>query len=261
MTSPYISVADMNHALSLLGILPGSIALVHADAIVAAQFPPMPDEQRIDLMIGALEETLGPGGTLVMPAFSYSFTKGEVFDVRNTPSTVGMVTERFRTRPGVCRSADPIFSFAAKGPAARELCALAVQECFGRQSVFAMLHRLNANIVCLGCSLSRGGTFIHYVETSRAVDYRYNKTFSGTVTWPDGRFTSASVVYYVRDLHRKSEADLRRLERRLTDEGKLRSTILGRTRLIAASATGLFDTASQMLQESPSSLIAEGAAL
>ena len=259
MTTPYISAADLNEALASIGISQGNVALVHTDAMVAAQFPPMPDEQRIDLLIDTLEAALGPRGTLVMPAFSYSFTKGEVFDVRHTPSTVGMVTERFRTRPAVCRSTDPIFSFTAKGPAAHELCSLPVQECFGEESVFAMLHRRNAHIACLGCSLSSGGTFIHYVETSRAVDYRYNKTFSGTIAWPDGRFTSASVIYYVRDLKRKSEADLRRLQQRLADEGKLRSTVLGRTRLIAVSAVDMFDTALQMLKECPFSLIAEGA--
>lgn len=102
-----IAPSAVTDALISIGVRPGSVALVHPDAIVAAQFPLMPNEQRLDFLIEAIETAIGSDGTLVMPAFSYSFTKGEPFDVGNTPSVVGMVTERFRTRPGVRRTSDP----------------------------------------------------------------------------------------------------------------------------------------------------------
>jgi len=194
-----------------------------------------------------------------MPAFSYSFTKGEAFDICHTPSTVGMVTERFRQLSGVGRTSDPIFSFACRGPLASELCAIPPGECFGSQSVFAALHRLNAHIVDLGCSLSRGGTFVHYVETAHQVDYRYSKVFSGIVIAPGGRTAECSVIYNVRDLTRRSEADLQRLQKRLAEDGKLRTAEIGRSRILAMTANDLFDTAWKMLDEDPISLIAEGA--
>jgi aminoglycoside 3-N-acetyltransferase len=225
---------------------------------VAAQFPRMPNERRLDLLIEAIEAAIGGDGTLVMPAFSYSFTRGEPFDICNTPSTAGMLTERFRTRPGVRRTADPIFSFATRGPLARELCAIPVKECFGAESVFAALHRLNAHIIDLGCSMSRGGTFVHYVETAHGVDYRYNKVFSGTVILPNGQTGESSVVYNVRDLARRSDADLGRLQKRLADDGKSRTVEVGRSRILAVTASDLFDTAWKMLDEDPLALIAEG---
>lgn len=261
MTLTPIAPSAVTDALHSIGIKPGSVVLVHADAIVAAQFPAVPSpskEQRLDLLIEAIEVAIGRNGTLVMPAFSYSFTKGEAFDLRNAPSAVGMLSERFRTRPGVLRTADPIFSFACRGPRARELCALPVKECFGAGSVFAALHWLNAHIVELGCSLTRGGTFVHYVETAHGVDYRYHKVFSGTVISPAGQSSECSVEYNVRDLTRKSEADLRRLQERLADEGKLRTAHVGRSRIMAVTASDLFDTAWKMLEEDPVSLIAEG---
>jgi aminoglycoside 3-N-acetyltransferase len=233
--------------------------LVHSDSMVAAQFPEMPSHERLDLLIAAIEAAIGSNGTLVMPTFSYSFTKGEVFDICNTPSAVGMVTERFRTQAGVRRTANPIFSFACKGPRAEELCAIRANECFGGESVFAALHRLNAHIVELGCSLSQGGTFVHYVETAHGVRYRYNKTFSGKVIFSGGKTIECSVIYNVRDLTRRSEADLRRLQERLAEEGKLRTADVGRSRIMAMTANDLFDTAWKMLDEDPVSLIAEGA--
>jgi aminoglycoside 3-N-acetyltransferase len=259
-----IAPSAVTDALLSIGVKQGSVVMVHPDAIVAAQFPAMPaarsdNEQRLDLLIEAIEAAIGSQGTLLIPAFSYSFTKGEPFDICNTPSAVGMVSERFRTRPGVRRTLDPIFSFAVRGRLAQELCAIPAKECFGAESVFAALHRWNAQIVDLGCSMSRGGTFVHYVETTHGVDYRYKKVFSGTVISPDGQASECSVVYNVRDLTRKSGADLRRLQKRLADDGKSRTVEIGRSRIMAVTANELFDTAWKMLDEDPVSLIAEGA--
>jgi aminoglycoside 3-N-acetyltransferase len=254
-----ISPEEITNALHAVGLYAGDVALVHSDAIVAAQLPPMPDDHRLDLLLGAIESAIGANGTLVMPAFSYSFTRGEPFDVLNSPSTVGMLTERFRIRTGVCRSSDPIFSFSANGPQAQSLCAIPAQECFGKNSFFAALHKLNCHIVCLGCSLSSGGTFTHYVEKSHGVDYRYDKTFHGITIAADRREGPSSVVYHVRDLTRKSDADLRRLYARLENLDRLRSHVVGRIRIFAVRAVDFFDTAFQMLDEDPLSLIKEGA--
>jgi aminoglycoside 3-N-acetyltransferase len=259
VTAIAITPGDVTSALQSVGVDTGSTVMVHADAIVAAQFVCSSREQSLDLLIEAIEAAIGDSGTLVIPTFSYSFTKGEPFDVLHTPSAVGMVSERFRTLRGVFRSFDPIFSFACRGSRARELCAIPVKECFGAESVFAALHRLNAHIVDLGCSMSRGGTFVHYVETAHGVDYRYKKVFSGTVVLPDRGTREFSVVYDVRDLTRKSDADFRRLQKRLADDEKLRSIDVGRSRIISVSANDLFDTAWKMLDDDPLSLIEEGA--
>jgi aminoglycoside 3-N-acetyltransferase len=255
---PVVVPEDITEALRSIGLRQGSTALVHPDAIVAAQFIGVPEAQRLDALIDAVQAAIGPSGTLVIPTFSYSFTKGEPFDMLHTPSAVGMVSERFRTLPGVLRSADPIFSFAARGKLAHELCAITVRECFGEGSVFALLHRVNAQIVNLGCSMTRGGTFVHYIEVAHGVQYRYKKEFSGLLI-SEGRSIENSVIYHVRDLTRRSEADLRRLQRRLAQEQKLRSIDVGRTRIMAVTANDLFDTAWRMLDEDSVSLIAEGA--
>jgi aminoglycoside 3-N-acetyltransferase len=259
MKTAVVEPAAITDVLGSMEIGAGDVALVHGDALIAAQFPAMPGMQRLDLLIASIEAALHSEGTLLMPAFSPGFTKGEPFDPLRTAGVGGMVAEHFRARSGVRRSLDPIFSFAIKGALAQTLCALPAKECFGPQSVFAALHEFNAHIVWLGCPMSNGGTFIHYVEKSHGVDYRYDKVFSGTITHRDGQSSSCSVVYYVRDLARKSEVDLRRLHHRLDAEGKLKSGVVGRVRVLAARAAELFNTASKMLDEDPVSLIAEGA--
>jgi aminoglycoside 3-N-acetyltransferase len=253
----FISTKEVIQSLQDVGVGKGDVLLVHSNAMAAAQLPPMADEQRLDVLIEALQTAVGQAGTLVMPTFTYSFTKQEPFDVCQTPSTVGMLTERFRTRDGTLRSPDPIFSFAARGAKAEELCSIPAKECFGKESFFAALHEMNCLILCLGCSLTDGGTFVHYIEKSHGVDYRYNKTFHGATITPDGKPHSTSVIYYVRDLNRNSHTDLQCLYERLESEKSIRTGVMGRIRIFTVRAADLFNTAWKMLDEDPTSLIAE----
>ena len=102
--------------------------MLHSDAIVLSQTKPMPAEDRNNLLFDALDEVLGPKGTIVIPTFTYSATKGKPFIVEETPSTVGDLTEFFRKQPGVLRSCDPIFSVAVRGSKAEEFADVDVEE-------------------------------------------------------------------------------------------------------------------------------------
>lgn len=78
-------------------------------------------------VIDALQDTVSDEGGLAMPTFSMDgamktyIESGAVFDVRESPSKVGAITELFRKRPGVIRSAHPTHSVAAWGAAGEEL--------------------------------------------------------------------------------------------------------------------------------------------
>jgi aminoglycoside 3-N-acetyltransferase len=245
-------------ALGACGIGAGDLLMLHSDAVVAAQFGAVPREQRLDLVLDAVLAALGPQGTLVVPTFTYSFTKNEVFDLDYSPSTVGQLTEHFRRRPSVLRSRHPLFSVAAQGPLAQAFAASVTADCFGPGTAFDLLYRHGGKIACLGCGFDRI-TFVHYVEQRAAVDYRYNKRFDG-LTRRDGVEVAGSVNYLVRDLARDTPCDLGRLKRRLQDTGKLRSAVVGRVGLLAVTAPDFFSTATALLGEDPAALIREGAA-
>jgi len=76
-----------------------------------------------ETLIEALLETVGRGGTVVVPTFhGLSLTAGDYtndlepcFDARHTPSRVGKVTEMFRHRKDALRSCHPTHSVAAIG--------------------------------------------------------------------------------------------------------------------------------------------------
>ncbi len=251
-----ISGRDIAEAFERCGVGRGDVLMLHADAMVLAQLAPMTAERRFDVLFDALADVLGPDGTLVMPTFTYSFTKGEPFDADTTPSAVGLLTEVFRIRPGVRRSQDPIFSVAATGRLADRFAEAASDDCFGPSSAFALLAAQNAWLGCLGCSLDRV-TFTHYVEQITGVDYRSFKTFAG-VRVARGVEAPANVRYFVRDLDRDTAIDLSRLKAALVGNGTLATAAVGRVGLSAVRCGDFEAAAKALLSQNPSGLIREG---
>jgi aminoglycoside 3-N-acetyltransferase len=253
-----LAAADFKTAFGACGIGAGDLVMLHCDAIVTAQMDTsLPPAARFDMLFDAIQELLGPEGTLVIPTFTYSATKGESFDPSATPSTVGLMTEHFRHRAGVVRTPHPIFSLAVAGRLAGEFATACIDDCFGPDTAFDLLDQHDAWLACLGCSLDRI-TFTHYVEQKAQVDYRFPKTFVATLM-ENGQQRTLEVGYYARDLERRTSIDLSRLRARLVERGLLATAPVGRVALAAVRARIFLDMALDLLVEQPSALIAEGA--
>lgn len=72
-----------------------------------------------EAVVDALLDAVGPSGTVMMPTFNHG--RAELFDLRETPSYNGLITETLRKRPEAVRGLHPTHAYAAIGPAAREL--------------------------------------------------------------------------------------------------------------------------------------------
>lgn len=230
--------------------------MLHSDALVLAQLPEMPLEERYNCLFKAVDDVLGDQGTLVLPTFSYSFTKGEDFDVQKTPSDVGSITEYFWHQPNVKRSLHPIFSIAAKGKHTEEFVNSTLEDCFGDKSTFHQLIEKNAWIACLGCSFDRI-TLVHYVEQKLGVDYRYMKKFSGKI-YDDTDVKEITTQYYVRDIARETQVDLSTLKEHLTQKGLLKISKIGRVLLTMVRAKDFLEQAELLLKDRSNILIREG---
>lgn len=145
----------------------------------------------------AILARIAPGGTLVVPTFTYSFPAGEIFDVENTASKMGVFAEWVRCHPRARRSADPCYSVAALGDRAAELTANMPENSFGPGSFFDRFHKAGGKI--LNLNFDAGSTHIHYVERELRVPYRFDKTFHGTIR-EKGRERRATSVIWVRYL-------------------------------------------------------------
>jgi aminoglycoside 3-N-acetyltransferase len=122
-------------------------------------------------VIRVLQETVGIQGTLLMPTLPFTGTavdyvsSSPVFDVRRTPSQMGMLTELFRRSPGVVRSVHPTHPVAAWGARGVDMLAnhhLARTPC-GEGSPFARLLENDGRLLYLGVGIE-SMTFFHCVE-------------------------------------------------------------------------------------------------
>ncbi len=150
----------------------------------------------------ALEAALGTdrGGTLIMPTFNFDFNKGVPWDVRTTPSKMGVLTELVRTDPRAKRVFHPFYSFAILGKHAEMLGSLRYKSAYERNSVFGKLRDLDGKIMVIGLSYNNSMTFFHHIEQMEGVNYRFLKQFTGEVTDENGNTYTDTFEMLVRDI-------------------------------------------------------------
>ena len=136
-------------------------------------------------VILALENILGPAGTLVMPSHSGNLSDPEKWEnppvpkswwniIRNsmpsyerdlTPSFgMGVIAEVFRKQRGVLRSSHPNVSFVAKGKYAKHITANhSLEFAFGEKSPLKKIYDLGGYVLLLGAN-HLSNTSIHLAE-------------------------------------------------------------------------------------------------
>ncbi|MBP7828522.1 MAG: AAC(3) family N-acetyltransferase [Kiritimatiellae bacterium] len=192
-------IADLTAAFRWGGLGPGDVVFTHSNiALFGKPVWAYSAETLCEGVCRAFREVIGPEGTLVVPVFTYSYCRGEVFNPAASASDCGLLAEWVRTRPGALRSEDPIFSVAALGPQAGALTRDVPRECFGSGSFWTRLVEANGWICNLNV-FEAGSTLFHYVERKLGVPYRFDKVFEG-VTEKDGRREKTSAVYFCRRL-------------------------------------------------------------
>jgi len=236
---------DIHEQLKAVGIHDEDAVFVHADLRTCGKISAGVTR---DVFLGAfahaLKESVGTG-TVIVPTFSYSYCKNELFDKQKTPSTVGVLSEYIRIKHATHRSSDPIFSVAAWGKDAQQFTDVD-NNCFGKNSIFEHLYKKNAQLCFIGERFDI--TFMHYVEQSVQVPYRYMKTFTGK-TQTDGKLTETTVQYFVRYLDRGVEYDLEKIARLLEQHGILKKAALGNSIIRCVRAKDAFDVLKMLIKQ------------
>ncbi len=190
-----IGKSELIEGFQKAGVNPGDTLLVHSSYKSLGGVDGGPQA-----VIDALLDVLSPEGTLIMPTFNFNFNKGEPWDVRTTPSQMGVLTELVRLDPRAKRVFHPFYSFAIMGKHADDLTRERYKSSYERSSVFGKLRDLDGKIMIIGLDYTHSLTFVHHVEQMEGVDYRFIKAFSGEVTDADGLTTTDTFYMLVRDL-------------------------------------------------------------
>ena len=249
--------SDISDYLLNLGLQKTDTVMIHGDSGVAAQFV---FDNSTDPMTGFIEHILDffNEGTVIVPTFTYSATKGEIFDPKLTPSAIGQFSEKFRLIKEGVRNRHPIFSVICFGKEAQYFLDSTITDCFGEGTIFDKLYTNDVKILALGCPSDRSLTFIHYVEQAAKVNYRHFKEFAFCIQ-DEGSLSSGNVRFFVRDLGLSAELNLTPFEDIACKQKKMVRQRFGRFNARLISAKDCYDLAVSLLKKDPYSLIREGA--
>lgn len=176
----HYSAVDLAAALQRLPLARGDVLFLHSNlGFFGRPEGSYGSEEVCRLFFDALMRRLGGEGTLVVPTFTYSFPRREVFDPAASVSGMGTFAEWLRRRPDSRRSCDPCYSVAAVGARAEALTAHAPENSFAPEGFFGRF--LEADGVVLNLNFDAGSTFLHYLERELQVPYRFDKTFEGRI--------------------------------------------------------------------------------
>jgi len=238
-----VSLHDVYTALHALAISKNDILLVHSD-IGLFGLPAASKEIVLGSIIHALKDAVGEKGMVIMPTFTYSFERDEVFDIQHSRSRVGALTEYFRTQKDVARTKQPQHSVAL-WPANEETLKVG-KDSFDDHSIFAKLYNLKGKILFFGVSFTKSCTFVHFPEYKHTVPYRYFRTYKGMVKDGNKQYAdvATSTVKY-----RYFVTNLTSLENHLKNKGLLKEAPLGMGTIGVIDARALYDECLRVLDE------------
>jgi len=246
---PSVTQELLRRDLSALGIEAGDLLLVHSSLSSLGWV-----EGGADTVIRALVDSLGPNGTLFMPALSLGRFGPKrpppLFDPEATKSVVGRIPERFRRWPGSIRSLHPTHSVAGLGPRADEILGRHGQSptpC-GQRSPWGKIAHHRGKILMLGVGTS-ACTMFHGPEEEVEPQIRCCPPTPCRMILPDGAQT------FLLRLHRPyhgAVSNRSRMYSVLRDRGLTREGPVGEAQAIMIDATGLWNVSTSLLRARPS---------
>ncbi len=239
---------EIKQDLQKLGIKLGDIILIHSSLksmgyVIGGA----------DAVIDAFLETLGNGGSIVMP----TFTMGkEPFTPKRTASRVGKITEVFRQRKGVLRSCHPTHSIAAYGPKAEYLTKDHNETMgpFVKDGPLGKLVELDSYILFLGCGMGPN-TMLHGVEDW--IGLPYLKGYEAPVEDDKGEIKKVLVPKRApghRDFYSSGSG---KIERRLGRSNIIKEGNIGEAKVQLVKARELVKAVITFMQENPTILLCD----
>ena len=243
---------ELERALDKLGLRQGDTVLVHSSFNPYSGFQGSP-ENLIDVFL----KTVGPEGNLLMVSLPYSTSsisylqKLKLFDVRKTPSRMGMISELFRRRPGVLRSLHPTHPMLAYGPKAEWIVA-GHEDCLypcGPGTPFEKLAQLNGKILFFYVGFTYL-TFFHYLEhlvhQKLPFPLYTDKPFDVPVIDGNGKERTVKTYVFTPDAIRRRRPDP--LQRDFWRRGVIKKGRVGATKLLLVDANKAIASALDMVR-------------
>lgn len=206
-------INELSESWNHSGIDKGDTVLLHSSI---SGFIKMFREKEITLspsdILDSFIISVGENGTLILPTYNFEFAKGKAFDIRNSKSETGALTEAARLHPSSVRTGHPLFSFAVIGHQTDKFRNLYNYSAFGNDSPFAKLLEADGKIAALDVAGEFCMTFYHYVEEMENAPNRFHKIFKGEYIDYDGDTTEREFNVYSRKTEFGVQTDVKPME-------------------------------------------------
>lgn len=240
-----LSKSDIVDDLRSIGIEEGDTLLVHSSMSKIGYL-----EHGPETIVSALLEVVGSKGNVLMPnspnpmlQLDY-IQKLKLFDVENSPSALGAITEFFRKLPEAKRSAHPTEPVSCIGPDSDYF----VGDHFGcltpytDKSPFYRVAEKGGKILYIGVTLDNAGTSLHTLEDA-VEDFKYPVYFKDTFI-VDVKFKDGSTKQMETKVHNPEQSAKRKCDGLIPmfeKEGVLRHVKIGNADTLLLDAKGMFD--------------------
>jgi aminoglycoside 3-N-acetyltransferase len=244
-----LSQAQLVGYLEELGLVAGDGLLVHS----ALQFLGRPQDG-LSTYLNAIQQVIGPGGTITVPTFNFDFAIERRYDPWQTPSKdMGAFSEYIRQQPGALRTSHPMQSLAVLGYFAHDLANRDTPSAFDPGSAFARMVELDFKLLLLGADVSAVSIF-HYSEQRFQVPYRYWKEFHGQVRTDQG-WQDRTYRMYVRDRQINPVLTAGPVQELLEERGQWRSVSLNYGKIASCRLVDFAAAEDDFLSADPWSLV------
>ena len=246
-----LSESDLQHLLQEAGLKKGAVVMVHSSMDELSRRVPGLTPVSFVIMLMDLVTT---AGTILMPTFPFRGKQSRYveqqkhFDVRRTPSQVGLTTEVFRRMPNVQRSLHPTHSVAAWGKLAVPLTSSHhLGGAFDTFSPFYKMAEHKGLVLGVGTGLRDSFTILHVPEELHAIARkRFFEEKVDTMTVFDGE---EQFEYTFRVLRANAERNYERVEAALLRDRTLRYLKSGGLSCAVTDAKTFIQRSMQLAEE------------
>ncbi|MFN3917242.1 MAG: AAC(3) family N-acetyltransferase [Flavobacteriales bacterium] len=242
-------VADLRNC----GICLGDTLLVHSSLSKIGYV-----EGGAPTVVHALMAALGERGNLLMPSspnagMQLDYIKSNpVFDVLNSPSAMGSITEYFRKQPRIRRSLSPTEPICAFGPDASYFTSghTAEETPYTANSPFYRITEKNGKILYIGVTLINAGTSLHLLEDA-VQNFPFPvycpQLFTAKVIDEEGQNHSWKIKVHNPEMSNRRKCD--ELIPLFESTGCLTHCKIGKTDALLLDAKGMLDTMLRLYHE------------
>jgi aminoglycoside 3-N-acetyltransferase len=245
--------AKLLAALREVGVQAGDSVMLHSAFAAHHGF-----RGTIESLTQVFIDAVGPTGHLLMVSLPYRSSSLQYlstltrFDVRRTPSMMGLVSELFRRRPDVMRSVHPTHPILARGPRAASFLdghAACLHPC-GPGTPFHRLAEADGKAVFFNVPFGTF-TFFHYLEHLVSADLPFplytDEPFRVAVIDSQGQPGTVTTYVYALDAIRRRRFEI--LENEVRRRGLIKERRIGNGSVLAVKVRDVVACVEEMRSE------------